>query len=111
MEFDNYLKILASNHGSDLYLSTGAPPCAKFHGALKPISQTPMKPGEIKAMAYAIMGEQQELDVEKDLEMNLAYTIPPVGRFRINIFRQRHEVALVAGNVVTELPSADSLGL
>ena len=111
MDFDNYLKILASNHGSDLYLSTGAPPCAKFHGALKPINQTPMKPGEIKEIAYAIMDDQQKLDFEKDLEMNLAYTIPQVGRFRINIFRQRNEVSIVARNIVTEIPSADSLGL
>src|SRR5690606_35703173 len=54
---------------------------------------------------------QQKIDFEKDMEMNLAYTIPQVGRFRINIFRQRNEVSIVARNIVTEIPSADSLGL
>ncbi|ERP89659.1 hypothetical protein Q666_14715 [Marinobacter sp. ES-1] len=39
MGFDDYLKILAKHDGSDLYLSTGAPPCAKFHGTLKPIDR------------------------------------------------------------------------
>ncbi len=111
MDFDSYLKVLATNHGSDLYLSTGAPPCAKFHGVLKPINQTPMQSGEIKEIAYAIMDDQQKADFEKDLEMNLAYSIHKVGRFRINIFRQRNEVSIVARNIVTEIPSADSLGL
>ncbi len=44
--FDQLLTVLAKKDGSDLYLSTGAPPCAKFHGALKPIEKTPMAPVE-----------------------------------------------------------------
>ncbi|HEY0634070.1 MAG TPA: type IV pili twitching motility protein PilT, partial [Gammaproteobacteria bacterium] len=39
MEFKDYLRILAAKDGSDLYLSTGAPPCAKFHGILKPLEK------------------------------------------------------------------------
>src|SRR5690606_8030042 len=110
MDFDNYLKILASNHGSDLYLSTGAPPCAKFHGAVKPIHHTPVEPGEIKEIACVMMDDQQKIDFAEDLEMTLAYSVPQVGRFRINISRQRNEVSIVARNTVTEIPSADSLG-
>lgn len=111
MGFDDYLKILAKHDGSDLYLSTGAPPCAKFHGALKPIDRTPLAPGVIKDIAYSIMDEEQTTEFEQELEMNLAYSIRNIGRFRINIFRQRNEISIVARNIVTEIPNADALGL
>lgn len=45
MDLPSMLKVLASQDGSDLYLSTGAPPCAKFNGVLKPLSADPLKPG------------------------------------------------------------------
>ncbi|MCP5207586.1 MAG: PilT/PilU family type 4a pilus ATPase [Hahellaceae bacterium] len=111
MKFDEYLTVLAKNDGSDLYLSTGAPACAKFHGKLKPLDKVPMKPGEVHDIAYVIMDEEQQHEFEHNLEMNLAYTIAGIGRFRVNIFKQRNEVSLVARNIVTEIPSADSLGL
>ncbi|MCZ6642790.1 MAG: type IV pili twitching motility protein PilT, partial [Gammaproteobacteria bacterium] len=52
---NNYLQLLAEKDGSDLYLSTDAPPCGKFQGILKPLSKTAYKPGEIEAIAQAIM--------------------------------------------------------
>jgi len=111
LDFNSYLTVLAKNDGSDLYMSTGAPPCAKFHGKLKPIVKEPLKPGEIKAVAYEMMDAKQREEFEIDLEMNLAYTIPGVGRFRVNVFKQRNEVSIVARNIVTEIPNVDVLGL
>ncbi|MBW0146367.1 PilT/PilU family type 4a pilus ATPase [Marinobacter arenosus] len=111
MGFDDYLRILAKHDGSDLYLSTGAPPCAKFHGSLKPIDRTPLAPGIIKDIAYSVMDDEQIAEFEQELEMNLAYSIRNVGRFRINIFRQRNEISIVARNIVTDIPNADDLGL
>ena len=111
MGFDDYLKILAKHDGSDLYLSTGAPPCAKFHGALKPIDRTPLAPGVIKEIAWSIMDDEQRHEFEQELEMNLAYSLRNVGRFRINIFRQRNEISIVARNIVTDIPNVDDLGL
>lgn len=108
---DNYLSILATKDGSDLYLSTGAPPCAKFQGTLKPLSQTVYKSGEIEAIANEIMDEEQREQFTHELEMNLATSIGGVGRFRINIFKQRNEVAIVARNINTEIPKFDDLGL
>lgn len=108
---DNYLKILAQKDGSDLYLSAGAPPCAKFQGVLKPLSQTPLKFGEIEGIANAIMDAEQREQFTHDLEMNLAISIAHVGRFRINIFKQRNEVSIVARNINTDIPKFENLGL
>ncbi len=111
MTFDDFLTILAKNDGSDLFLSTGAPACAKFHGKLKPLQKEPFLPGDIKAIAYSIMDSEQVIEFEQELEMNLAYHIPGIGRFRVNIFKQRNEISIVARNIVTEIPNVDALGL
>lgn len=108
---NKYLTILAQKDGSDLYLSTGAPPCAKFQGALKPLSQQVYRPGDIEEIANAIMDEEQREAFAHELEMNLAISIPRVGRFRINIFKQRNEVSIVARNIKAEIPKFDDLGL
>lgn len=108
---DQYLNVLAKKDGSDLYLSTGAPPCAKFQGTLKPLGQSPYKAGEIEDIANEIMDSEQREIFTKELEMNLAISIPNVGRFRINIFKQRNEVSIVARNINTEIPKFDDLKL
>ncbi len=111
MEFNDYLRLLAKHDGSDLYLSTGAPPCAKFQGTLKPLEKTPMAAGAIEQIANGIMDAEQREQFERELEMNLAISISEVGRFRINIFRQRNEVSIVARNIVAEIPKFDDLKL
>ncbi|PYC22783.1 type IV pili twitching motility protein PilT [Aquipseudomonas alcaligenes] len=105
------LKILSSQDGSDLYLSTGAPPCAKFNGVLKPLSQEPLKPGDVAAIANGVMDAEQRAEFDKELEMNLAISVPNVGRFRINIFKQRNEVSIVARNIKMEIPKFEDLKL
>ena len=111
MRITEWLKILSSENGSDLYLSTGAPPCAKFQGQLKPIASDIMQPGEIKDIAYEIMDPTQQAEFEKELEMNLATSISGYGRFRVNIFVQRNEVGIVARNIVADIPQWQDLRL
>jgi twitching motility protein PilU len=106
-----WLKILSTENGSDLYLSTGAPPCAKFLGELKPVSSEILQPGDIKDIAYEIMDATQQAAFEQDLEMNLAISISGYGRFRINIFMQRNEVGIVARNIVADIPRWQDLRL
>jgi len=106
-----WLKILSAEGGSDLYLSTGAPPCAKFQGELKPIASEILNPGEIKEIAYEIMDPTQQTAFEQELEMNLAISISGFGRFRINIFLQRNEVGIVARNIVADIPRWQDLRL
>lgn len=111
MQFQDYLTLLAKRDGSDLYLATGAPPCAKFEGKLTPLSKEPYKPGEIEKIAYELMDEQQREVFEEELEMNLAYSIPKVARYRINIFKQRNQFSIVARNIKAEIPQMEQLGL
>lgn len=111
MEFKDYLKIMVMKDASDIYLTTGAPPCAKFDGVLKPIEKASLPAGKVKEIAYEVMDEEQIAAFEKKPEMNLALSEPGIGRFRVNIFKQRNQVAMVVRNIKTDIPDMESLGL
>lgn len=111
MELEEMLNILSSKDGSDLYLSTGAPPSAKFQGELEALTERPFLSGEVAVIADTIMDSEQKLTFEQELEMNLAISISKVGRFRVNIFKQRNEVSIVARNIKVDIPKFEDLGL
>lgn len=111
MQLKDYLRILAEKDGSDLFLSTGAPPSAKFHGRLLAVDKRIMKPGEIKQMAYELMDDEQINEFEHKPEMNLAISEPDIGRFRVNIFQQRNQVSMVIRSIKVDIPSWKDLNL
>lgn len=111
MDINALLKRLVDFDGSDLYLSTGAPPSAKFSGELTALSDTALEKGEVETIARGIMNAEQCEEFDRELEMNLAIALDGIGRFRLNIFKQRNEVSLVARNIQTEIPKFDDLGL
>ncbi|MGX5175203.1 PilT/PilU family type 4a pilus ATPase [Aliikangiella sp. IMCC44653] len=111
MELLDYLKILTEKDGSDLFLSTGAPPSAKFHGRLMAIDRRILEPGDVKAMADALMDEEQRAAFETRPEMNLAISEPNIGRFRVNIFQQRNQVSMVIRSIKVDIPNWRDLDL
>jgi twitching motility protein PilU len=111
MKVTPYLKILADKEGSDVYLSTGARPSAKFNGVLTPLGKDPCPPGYVEKLANELMSEKQLEEFRNKPEMNLALSLPDVGRFRVNIFKQRNEVSMVIRNIQTEIPDINKLGL
>ena len=111
MEFKHYLKILAMKDGSDLYLTAGAKPSAKFQGTLRAIDKMTLTNTNIKDIAYEVMNDEQIKEFEHKPEMNLAISESGIGRFRINIFKQRNTISMVIRNIVAEIPSFESLKL
>lgn len=111
MELDDYLSLLVRRNGSDLYLTSGAPACAKFDGRLTPLSKHIFTAPELKKIALSLMTEQQQAVFRTDLEMNLGHSIPKIGRFRINIFKQQNQYSIVARNIHNRIPLPQELGL
>jgi len=111
MEFRDYLKIMMLKEGSDVFLSTGAPPICKIEGKMVPLEQKTMAPDEVKEIAYRVMGPEKVAQFEQRPEMNLALSEPGIGRFRINIFQQRNQVAMVVRAIKSEAPAWQDLGL
>jgi twitching motility protein PilU len=111
MGFNDLLRMMIEKDGSDLFLTTGAPPSMKAQGKLIPLIDKQLPEGMVKKIAYQIMSDDQIKEFEQSPEMNLAVADPDIGRFRVNIFQQRGEIGIVARNIKTEIPSAESLGL
>ena len=111
MEFKDLLRVMIEKEGSDLFLTTNAPPSMKAHGKLVAMTDKSLPEGASRKIANQIMNESQKEEFERTLEMNLAIFEPDVGRFRINIFIQRGEVGIVARHIKTDIPNFKDLGL
>ena len=105
------LKFMVEKGGSDLFFSTGAAIHIDVEGKTIPVNSQIMAPGMIKEVSYAMMSEKQQREFEETLEMNFAYGVKDVGRFRVNVFRQRGEVSMVVRHIKSEIPSFEALGL
>lgn len=110
-DIHNYLSQLPQHAGSDMFFSVGARPHIKIEGFSRPLGERPLHAGEVKALAYQLLSAKQIDEFERDLELNLAVNIPDSGRFRVNLYVQRGEVAMVARLIKRDIPDAASLGL
>ena len=111
MEISDYLKLMVQYEASDLYFTVGAAVSARIHGTIKPLEKTTLPSGRVKALAYELMNEDQMAQYELKPEMNLAHSMPGIGRFRVNIFKQRNQTAMVIRHIKTVIPSTEELGL
>ena len=105
------LKLIVDKDGSDLYLSSGVQPSMKVQGKLVKIGKQTLSGADIAKIGAQIMNAEQAKDFERKPEMNLAIDEPEIGRFRVNIFRQRNDMAMVIRVIKTDLPNYKKLGL
>ena len=111
MDLKPLLKFMVEKEGSDLYLSTGAPPAMKVDGRLARVGKNPVKAPDTEALVEAILEPHQKEQFEREYELNLALAYEGLGRFRVNVFRQRGSVGLVIRRIYDEIPSFDELNL
>jgi twitching motility protein PilU len=111
MDLQDYLKLMVKYDASDLFFTTGAPVIAKVQGMMRPIEKTTLPAGRVRELANMLMSADQIAQYDKKPEMNLAHSEPGVGRFRVNIFQQRNQTAMVIRNIKTVIPTPESLGL
>ncbi len=105
------LKLIVEKDGSDLYLSSGVQPSMKINGVLHKIGKRSLTGSEIDTISKEVMTPEQSKAFDQKPEMNLAIDEPEIGRFRVNIFRQRNDVAMVIRVIKTDLPNYKALGL
>src|SRR5574341_195328 len=96
---------------SDLYLTVDVPPMYRIQGITRPSGETRLTNEQLEALAQHIMREKQRQEFQETMEMNLALYYPELGRFRVNIFRQRGNVALVFRQIKVDIVPIDKLGL
>jgi twitching motility protein PilU len=102
---------MVEKDASDLYLSCGAPVSAKIDGTLQPLEDGVLTPEQVKDVAWSVMNDEQITEFGHKPEMNLAISEEGIGRFRVNIFRQRNSISMVIRNIKTDIPDWQLLGL
>ncbi len=102
---------MAEKQASDAFFSSGCPIHIKINGTAVPVNSPPLDSELIKKIAYELMTEAQIREFESNLEMNFARAMPGLGNFRINLFRQRGQHAMVIRYVKENIPAIDDLGV
>ncbi|MCL5973050.1 MAG: type IV pilus twitching motility protein PilT [Actinobacteria bacterium] len=112
MSIDSLLGELIAAHGSDLHLSVGARPLIRVYGALRELEGSPeLDPETIRDGVYAILTQAQRERFEESWELDLAYSLRGLGRFRLNLFRQRSSIGAVFRVIPHQIPPLDTLEL
>src|SRR5918999_2227411 len=112
LDVDALLRTLAERKGSDLHLKAGSAPLMRVNGVLERVEDMePLSAGDTEAAAQKIMPPERWTRFEGAREADLAYGLSKVGRFRVNVFRQRGSISLVIRLVRIGSPSAEELGL
>ena len=111
MDLTQLFHLMADKRASDLFFSAGAPVYIKIEGEIRAVNQQILDHNVVKKIAYALMTEAQIAAFESVLEMNFGLSVPNVGRFRVNVFRQRGSVAMVIRYITDKVPSVEDLRL
>ncbi|MBJ6725606.1 type IV pilus twitching motility protein PilT [Geomesophilobacter sediminis] len=112
MELNEILTVAVKAKGSDVHLKAGVPPIVRIDGKLRAIPNAERLTAEgVRNMALNIMNARQKGIFEEQFEVDLAYGVPGLGRFRVNVFAQRGTVAMVLRAIPITVPSLEGLNL
>ncbi len=110
MKISHYLQLMIENNASDLFFSPGSPVLMKIEGVSCPVSENHhLTPSEAKELAYSLMNDNSLKAFEENWEVNMGVSVKGLGRFRVNVMRQRSEVAMVIRNVKTDPPTIEEI--
>ena len=110
-DLGRYLALMVAYGASDLFLSSDVAASLKIQGRIRRLPEPPMTGTRIKTLAYSVMRDSQIREFEAELECDLAIAMDALGRFRVNVFRQRGEVAVVVRHINSQIPTLESLKL
>ncbi|MDQ7074634.1 MAG: PilT/PilU family type 4a pilus ATPase [Gammaproteobacteria bacterium] len=108
---ESYLQLMVDKNATDLLFSTGAPPSLKIEGEMVAVHKNRLEPGVVAKLAHGLMSVEQRRDFERELECNLGLSQPDIGRFRINVFKQKGEVSMVIRFIKARIPTVKELHL
>ncbi len=111
LDIRQLLKVMVDRDASDVYLTVDLPANYRVQGTIQPIGDEIVTNENLEALALAIMRDRQRKEFEETMEMNLALYYPDLGRFRVNVFRQRGNVGIVIRQIKVEILPIEKLGL
>ncbi|PJA32374.1 MAG: type IV pili twitching motility protein PilT [Zetaproteobacteria bacterium CG_4_9_14_3_um_filter_53_7] len=105
------LMVMDKKEASDLYITVGLSPSYRINSVVYASSLPPLSAAQCEKLANTCMNERQRAAFAAEYEMNLALSFADIGRYRVNVFRQRGHVGMVIRKVKTDVPTLDGLGL
>jgi twitching motility protein PilT len=110
--FDQLLAAAVKNGASDVHLKAGAPPMFRLQGDLREVKAPKLQPEDTQSVVLHLLhSEELKQNIEKLRDHDTSYVVPEVGRFRVNIFRQRGSFAVILRIIPLEIPTFEQLGL
>ena len=111
LDLNELLRYTVEQRSSDLHVKVGSTPYVRVDGHLLPAPFAFVSPEDTERMAFQILPKDRADEFVRESEADFAYSVPGLGRFRVNVFRQRGSVGLVFRRVLPGTPSFDALGL
>ena len=112
MHINDLLKLTTERGASDLHLKVGSYPVVRVDGKLVPMTdQKRLMQEDTISMAFSIMSARQKQKFKDHFEIDIAYSVPGLGRFRCNVFQQRGTVGLVLRVIPVKIMTVRELGL
>jgi twitching motility protein PilT len=109
---DDLLRRAVENKASDLHLKVGNHPYLRVDGVLQPVTDVPrVTPEEMLSMAFSMMTNRQKQKFKETAELDMAYGVAGLGRFRVNVFQQRGNVGMVLRVIPTKIRTIEELNL
>jgi len=111
LHIDDLARETVDRGASDLHLTTGIPPTFRVDGNLVRGSYVPLKQSDTQRLVYDILSADQIQWFEKTHELDVSYSVAEVGRFRVNVYRQRGSVGAALRVIPNDIPSLEQLGM
>jgi twitching motility protein PilT len=108
---DELLRIVVEWKGSDLHMTVGVPPVVRVDGHLTPTNYERVTAQDNQRMLYDILSDEQIQKFESTLELDFSYQVPRIARFRVNIFKERGNLAAAFRIIPQRIPTLEDLGL
>ncbi len=111
MLIEELLEDAVNKNASDLHISAELPPVLRIDGKLIRTNLKALTPEDVETLVFPILNNEQRRRLEQDWELDLSYGIKGVGRFRVNVYRNKGTYAAAFRTINTEVPTFESLGL
>ena len=108
---EDLMEQLVKAGGSDLHLAAGQPPYGRFSGELQAMTDDPLEEEDCNRLIFAMLNNSQRKTLEQNWELDCAYGLRGVARFRVNVYRQRGSYAACLRALGSTIPSVQQLNL
>jgi twitching motility protein PilT len=111
LRIEELMEELVRQGGSDLHLAAGQQPYGRFNGGLRPMREAKLSEDLCNRMIFSLINNSQRKQLEQNWELDCSSGLKGIGRFRVNIYRQRNSYAACLRSLGDDIPSISSLNL